>query len=70
MSRSRKKPYIKLMGTRERIMKRWKKMCNSRVRSIAIDQDIYQVKKLNDRWTSPDDGAILYDPDNPKAYRK
>lgn len=70
MSRSRKKnPYHSLCGSGS--MKEAKKQANIEVRRTN-DEDLpdgKHYKKMNDRWSWPDDGKILLD-DNPKWFRK
>lgn len=71
MSRSTKKPYISWACHARGSMSKWKSQCNRSIRRIPVDKeidDMSYVRKLNERYTAPDDGHQYWD--DPRARRK
>lgn len=69
MSRSRKKSCVVCVNHTSRgAMKKWKVMCNRKIRRSLLTEDSPVYKKISDIWNSPSDGK--YRSNDPKAYRK
>lgn len=73
MSRSRRKPFLPVVGSNAN-MNKWKKIANRTVRRKLIDEDIPNgkyYKRYEDDWGSPKDGTCQYVKDaKPETLRK
>lgn len=68
MSRSKRKPYHNIACMARGAMKKWKKQCNRSLRRVSVEEELYAVKKMIDRWSAPDDGRSCSD-DNKDARK-
>lgn len=68
MSRSYKKPYGPCCVCKTKVLKRWKKSYNSKMRNTSID-DVPDKRIAGPIWVGPSDGKTYYGED-PKWKRK